>query len=119
MVKANQTLNVKPEQLVKTLQNVKKDFEFPLGVTAVHFPPKIEVTYQNISLKHPYISLVKTTVPDNKPELETSAKIFPGNQAHEAEVYDLMGVNFLGHKNLNRILLPNDFEGHPLRKDYQ
>ena len=119
MVKSDEKISIKSTELLKTLKNLKKDFEFPMGITATHFPPKIELNYKMISLKHPYIATVITKIPDTDPKIETSIEIFGGNKAHELEIYDLLGVKFEGHKNLKRILLPEGFEGHPLRKDYK
>jgi len=53
------------------------------------------------------------------PEVPTVSKIWPTADWHEREVFDLSGVNFTGHPNLRRILCPEDWEGYPLRKDYE
>ena len=53
------------------------------------------------------------------PQVPSLVKIWKTADWHEREVYDLVGVNFKGHPDLRRILLPEDWEGHPLRKDYQ
>jgi len=58
-------------------------------------------------------------VPRDEPAIETITDLWPGANWDEREVYDLMGVEFVGHPDLRRILLPDDWVGHPLRKDYR
>lgn len=62
--------------------------------------------------------LVKTRVPRNQAELSSVIEVYPTADWQEREVYDLMGIRFSGHPNLVRVLLPDDFVGHPLRKDF-
>jgi NADH-quinone oxidoreductase subunit C len=57
-------------------------------------------------------------VPESDPTLATLFDIYPGTEAMEREVFDLMGIQFNGHPDLTRILMPEDWEGHPLRKDF-
>jgi NADH-quinone oxidoreductase subunit C len=61
---------------------------------------------------------VRCQVPEADPALPTLFELWPGTEAMEREVYDLMGIRFDGHPDLTRILMPEDWEGHPLRKDY-
>ena len=61
---------------------------------------------------------VKTSVPANKPELDSVALVYSGAEWHEREVLDLFGVTFRGHPDPRRILLPDDYEGSPLRKSF-
>lgn len=62
--------------------------------------------------------LLRTSVPANKPEAPSLVSILPGLDFQEREVYDLFGVRYRGHPDLRRILLPDSFHGHPLRKSY-
>jgi NADH-quinone oxidoreductase subunit C len=57
-------------------------------------------------------------VPDDEPAIDSVVEIFPSANWPEREVFDLLGISFHGHPNLTRILLPDDWTGHPLRKDY-
>ena len=61
---------------------------------------------------------VRVQVPDADPTLASLYDAHPGTEAMEREAYDLLGIEFTGHPDLSRILLPDDWEGHPLRKDY-
>jgi NADH-quinone oxidoreductase subunit C len=88
--------------------------------------PRIEVIYHLLSLVHKHSLVLKVTLPRWKdgvegqlPEAPTVTGVWKTAIWHEREVYDLMGVRFLGHPDLTRILCPDDWEGHPLRKDYQ
>jgi NADH-quinone oxidoreductase subunit C len=109
---------VKSSNIKQELKDIKKDFEIALGITAIHKKPDIHLNYNFISLKHPHTAKIKVIIPENDPKIDTSTDIFPANDWHEREVYDLMGVNFVGHKNLRRIFMPDDWVGSPLRKDY-
>ena len=62
--------------------------------------------------------IVKVGVPGDEPDLDSLTALWPGANFYEREAYDLFGLHFVGHPDLTRILLPDDWEGHPLRKDY-
>jgi len=57
-------------------------------------------------------------LPAEDPAVETVTSVWPGANYYEREVFDLFGINFEGHPNLRRIMMPDDWTGHPLRKDY-
>ena len=61
---------------------------------------------------------VKVSLPGDRPELDSAAMIFAGAEWHEREILDLFGVVFRGHPDPRRILMPDEYEGHPLRKDF-
>ena len=61
---------------------------------------------------------VRVQVPEADPTVATLFDLYPGTEAMEREVYDMLGIVFGGHPDLTRILMPEDWEGHPLRKDY-
>ncbi len=94
--------------------------EFLHDLTAVDYPDRneIEVVYHLTSLRGPQMIRIKAVVDRNNPVIDTAVRIWPGADFMERECFDLMGVKFNGHPDLRRILLWDDFEGHPLRKDY-
>jgi len=94
--------------------------DFLHDVTAVDYPERneIEVVYYLTSLKGSQKMLIKAAVERDNPVIDSAFKIWPGADFMERECFDLMGVRFTGHPNLTRILMWDDFEGHPLRKDY-
>ena len=61
---------------------------------------------------------IRVQVPESDPEVDSLFDVYPGTEAMEREAYDMMGIVFAGHPDLTRILMPEDWEGHPLRKDY-
>ncbi len=88
---------------------------------ATHFPERaeapLEVTYCLYSLAHGNWLTVKVVTTEAEP-VASVVDLWPIANWNEREAYDLVGVNFAGHPDLTRILLPDDWEGHPLRKDY-
>ena len=119
------TLTIRAQDLSKVCQLLRDDpelnFKFLSDVTSVdHYPvePRFETIYHLLSFK-PYLRLrIKVRLPGDDPHVASTVPIWPGANAFEREVYDLMGIRFDGHPNMTRMLLPDDFEGHPLRKDY-
>ena len=95
-------------------------YEMPVTMTCVDWPERedrFEVVYLLRSLVHNDLCRLVVRVPEGA-ELPTLSNLYPGLGWHERECYDLFGVRFAGHPDLTRILLPDDWEGHPLRKDY-
>ena len=86
----------------------------PEGVRAERF----EVVVNLLSLSMRQRVRIRVQVPDSDPALDSIVDVYPGADAMEREAYDLMGVVFTGHPDMTRILMPEDWEGHPLRKDY-
>ncbi len=80
--------------------------------------PRFEVVYQFYSIDQGISLRLRLQVSEDKPEVESIVDLFPSANFFEREVYDLFGIRFMGHPNLKRILLPQNWEGHPLRKDY-
>lgn len=92
----------------------------------VDWSPHVQVVYHLSSFKRKHRLVVKVMLPrwdeqaeDNLPAVASVAHLWKTANWHEREVYDLMGVRFHDHPNLTRILCPEDWVGHPLRKDYQ
>ena len=80
--------------------------------------PRFEVVYHLVSIEHRYRLRLKVRVSGTSPSLPTAADVWPAAGWLEREVWDLFGIVFDGHPDLRRLLMPEDWEGHPLRKDY-
>jgi NADH-quinone oxidoreductase subunit C len=81
--------------------------------------PRFEVVVNLISMGHLHRLIIRVGVPGTDPVCPSIAGVFPGANFYEREAFDLFGIDFAGHPELTRILLPDDWEGHPLRKDAQ
>lgn len=79
---------------------------------------QMEVVYDFFHFQSPLHVVVRTRVPREKPELPTISSVFPGANWHERETHDFFGIKFLGHPDLTPLLLPEDADYHPLRKDF-
>ena len=99
-------------------------YEMPVFVTAVDWPdrepeePRFDIVYQLRSLRHNDTCRLIVQVPEDDARVPSLEGLFAGMDWHERECYDLLGIVFEGHHALRRLLLPDDWEGHPLRKDY-
>jgi NADH/F420H2 dehydrogenase subunit C len=88
-------------------------------VTAVDYGEEFELVYRLRSRSIHAGLIVKTRVPRDEAHIASVTGLWPGANWHEREVYDLFGIVFDGHPNLKRILMPDDWVGFPLRKDYE
>lgn len=79
---------------------------------------RFEVVYTLYSMKHKHMIRLRAEVGEDDPSIDSVVPVWIGAGWHERECYDLMGITFNGHPDLRRILLPEDWEGHPLRKEY-
>ena len=86
----------------------------PEGIEAERF----EVVVNLVNMKERRRVRVRVQVPESDPTLPSLFPIWPSTEAFEREVWDMFGIAFTGHPDLTRILMPEDWEGHPLRKDY-
>jgi NADH-quinone oxidoreductase subunit C len=98
-------------------------FRFSLlsDLTAVdRFPvePRFEVVYQLLSIDTRQYLRVKARVPGDSPAIDSVVSLWPAANMLKREVFDLFGIHFKDHPNLRRIMMPDEWEGHPLRKDY-
>ena len=88
-------------------------------MTAVDYPDQIDVGYLAFALDHPHGVELRTQLPRvDLPDCPSLTSVWPGADFQERETYDMMGINFVGHPDLRRILTDDDFPGHPLRKDF-
>ncbi len=96
-------------------------FDLLVDVTAVdRYPlePRFEVVYHLRSMQRGERVRLKALLPGDDPRIDSVCALWPVADMLEREVYDLFGVHFNGHPNLRRLLMPDEWEGHPLRKDY-
>jgi NADH-quinone oxidoreductase subunit C len=111
---------VRPEKLVETVRRCRDELDYVrwVDMTAVDEPevePRFELQYMLYSMvEHRWVRL-KTQTDDSVPSI---VSVFPGANWYEREVFDLFGITFDGHPNMTRIMMPDDWEGHPLRRDY-
>ena len=97
----------------------KLDFNFLTAVTGVDYIEHFELVYHLVSLRRNHSAVLKARVYGrDDPVVPSVVDVWKGADLQEREVWDLMGVRFEGHPNMKRILLWEDFPGHPLRKDY-
>lgn len=100
----------------------KLDFNFLTDITAVDYlgkkEPRFEVVYHLYSLRARHRLRVKVPVPEQDPAVDSLVPLWKGANWLEREVWDMFGVRFNGHPDLRRVLLYEEFQGHPLRKDY-
>ena len=88
-------------------------------ITASDHNEKFLLVYTLINVVDKTDIIIKTSVPREKPEIDSLSNIWTGADFQEREIFDLMGIVFKGHKNLKRIVLWDGFEGHPQRKDFK
>ena len=93
-----------------------------IDITAVDYldsrEPRFDVVYQLLSLTHHHRLCLKISADEAKPEVESIRSLWEGANFLEREVWDMYGITFRGHGDLRRILMYDEFVGHPLRKDY-
>ena len=117
---------VAPEAIAEVAASCKADpdlaFDNLMCLSAVDYiketPPRMEVVYHLFSYKHRHVFVLKVMLPREGPALPTVEGVWGVANWHEREAFDLFGIVFTGHSDMRRILLPDDWEGHPLRKDW-
>ncbi len=136
-------IEIAPDGIVKVCMHLRDEpslaFDYLNSITAVDYlhtdekkaakadwKPHLELVYHLFSMKHKHSLVLKVMLPrwqgDQEgalPEVASVSNIWSTADWHEREVYDLLGVDFADHPNLTRILCPEDWIGHPLRKDYE
>jgi NADH-quinone oxidoreductase subunit C len=116
------TLEVDPAQIRSVLAKLRaKGYAFLASVHGVdHYPeePRLGVVYELLDMSRVDRVTVKLRVPSDAPNVESVTADWPTADHQEREVYDMFGVVFDGHPDLRRILMPEDYEGHPQRRDF-
>lgn len=119
----NNSILVAPDALLQVCKELRDNPEFGMdylvNLTAVDYPENYTVVYHLASIaQKPRRLTLKVQLPKDKPKVSSVTGVWNAANVQERECYDLMGVVFEGHPKLQRILLPEDFVGHPLRKDF-
>ena len=125
-IHANQAwIEVKRDRIVDVLRTLRDElqFEMLMDTTCVDWlnqgkPERYSMVYVLYSLTHNDYFRVKAWVPEDDPEIDTVSGLWKSGDWGEREVFDMYGLKFNGHPDLRRILLPDAYPGHPLRKDY-
>lgn len=120
------TFHVHRDNLVAVMKLLRDDaalrFEFLSGVSGVHYPGdagrELHAVYHLASYTWNRRIRVETSAPDSDPHVPSVVAVYPAADWHERETWDMFGLQFDGHPALTRILMPDDWPGHPQRKDY-
>jgi NADH-quinone oxidoreductase subunit C len=120
------TLEIRREHLVAVARALRDDaalrFELCLGVSGVHYPGdsgrELHAVYPLMSITHNRRIRVEVATADADPHVPSLFSVYPTTDWHERETYDFFGIVFDGHPSLTRIEMPDDWVGHPQRKDY-
>ncbi|NPA31337.1 MAG: NADH-quinone oxidoreductase subunit C [Chloroflexi bacterium] len=115
---------VPPEGLAEAARLLRDELDFDalLDLTAVDYwpegRPRFQVIYQFYSYTHNVAVRLRVPVEEDAAEVPSLVDLYPSANWYEREVWDMFGIRFAGHPDLRRILMPYDWVGHPLRKDY-
>ncbi|WP_019875351.1 NADH-quinone oxidoreductase subunit C [Sporichthya polymorpha] len=120
------TLHIRRDAILQVCQVLRDDpalrYEMFSGVSGVHYPEQtgreLHAVYHLLSITHNRRLRLEVSVPDADPHIPSVYSVYPTCDWHERETYDFFGIIFDGHPALTRIMMPDDWPGHPQRKDY-
>ncbi|HLY39889.1 MAG TPA: NADH-quinone oxidoreductase subunit C [Terracidiphilus sp.] len=116
------TLTIVPESLREAAATVQAaGYNFLEDLTAVDwFPsvPRFQISYHILSHAFKERIRLRVTLSEPDPTVESITSVWPSANFYEREVYDMFGIRFAGHPNLRRIMMPDEWQGYPMRKDY-
>ncbi|MFF3764460.1 NADH-quinone oxidoreductase subunit C [Streptomyces sp. NPDC001922] len=120
------TFHIAREHLPQVARTLRDDpalrFELCTGVSGVHFTGdkgrELHAVYHLRSITHNRLVRLEVSAPDSDPHIPSIVPVYPTNDWHERETYDFFGIVFDGHPALTRIMMPDDWQGFPQRKDY-
>jgi NADH-quinone oxidoreductase subunit C len=120
------TFHVRRERLPEVAAKLRDEptlaFEMCTGVSGVHYPDEagreLRAVYHLVSITHNRRVRLEVSAPDADPHIPSLVDVYPANDWHERETWDFFGIIFDGHPSLTRIQMPDDWKGHPQRKDY-
>jgi NADH:ubiquinone oxidoreductase subunit C len=113
-------INVSPEDYYELMKILHENgFDYLFAMTGMDWGAELGVTNHLENTRTREMIVVKVKIEDREnPELETLENIWKTAHLHEREIFDLFGINFKGHSVMKRLLLPDDWEGYPMRKDW-
>jgi NADH-quinone oxidoreductase subunit C len=114
-------LLVQSADLIQVIQILKNNLgmNYLACLSGIDYETALGVVYQIRSLTGKFDVMIKVLIPKDNPVLSSLTKLYPAAEWFEREAYDLVGIQFQGHPDLRRIMMPDDWIGYPLRKDYQ
>jgi NADH-quinone oxidoreductase subunit C len=117
------TIEVAPGDILEALRRAKHSLNFEqlttvTGVDRYPAEPRYEVVYHLHSFSKKLRLRLKVRISSANPEIESSCAVYRSGNWYEREIFDFFGVRFLNHPDMRRIMMPDEWEGHPLRKDY-
>ena len=118
------SLTIEAEHIIEVIRSLKSEFNIEMleDETAVDYwpqeKPRFHVIYQFYSFKHNTRLCLRVHLDGNSPSLPSIEMIYPNANWLERELWDMFGIHFENHSDLRRILMPHDWEGHPLRKNF-
>lgn len=117
------TIEVAPENILAALNRLRHELNFErlstvTGVDRYPAEPRFEIVYHLHSYSRKERIRIKARVSGENPEIDSAVPVYRAADWYERETYDLFGIRFLDHPDLRRIMMPEDWEGYPLRKDY-
>ena len=117
------TIEIAPEKIVSVCGFLKYDLRFVrlstvTGVDWYPLAPRFQLSYHILSHAFKERIRLRVMLDEAEPSVDSITPVWPGANFYEREVFDLFGIHFADHPDLRRIMLPDDWQGHPLRKDY-
>jgi NADH-quinone oxidoreductase subunit C len=122
--RGEKTLIIPAGQVEEITRSLRDEFlfDFLVDITVVDYwpaeTPRFHVVYQLYSMQHNSLLRLRAPVNNAKASIHTIEKVYPGANWYEREVWDMFGIHIEDHSDLRRIIMPADWVGHPLRKDY-
>jgi NADH-quinone oxidoreductase subunit C len=113
------TLVIEPNEWYAVAEKLRERYDYLRNLSGVDYETYFEVAYHYVDITSRKELFVKVPTDHDNPSVPSVTKIWSTADWNEREAYDLLGIDFPGHPNLKRIMMPDDWIGYPLRKDYE